>query len=269
MAHRPNGAQAVTLIIGLHAAGGVKTSMSQIDDLTVGEIAASLPGSAQVFEKHGIDFCCSGQISLRESCLARGLNLSSVIEELESSAESEKADPRNWPSAPTSELIDYIVRRHHAYLREQLPRIQALIEKLMVSERYFRRDVLTALPVCFRGMKEELEARLLQQETVLFPVLRDLDRKPQVAKRNWTEGSNPVHLMMVGHDSTAKALSEIRRITSNYRPPDVASKKCRDLYRALSELDRDLHRHFHLENNILFPRAAGHCRTDTASGSLS
>lgn len=234
--------------------------------MPVGEIAAGSPGSAHVFEKYGIDFCCSGQISVRESCLARGLNLGAVVQELESAAESEEMAPRDWRSAPTSELIDHIVGRHHVYLKEQLPRIQAVIEELLISEVDLRDEVLPALLACFRGMKEDLEARMLQQETVLFPVLRGLDRNANVTKPNRAEGPNPVRLMMIAHDSTAKALSEMRRITSNYAPPDTASKACRDLYRALSELDRDLHLHFHLENNILFPKAAPYW-TNSASGS--
>ena len=64
--------------------------MRQIADTPVGEIAAGSPGSAEIFEKYGIDFCCSGQISLRESCLARGLNLGAVLQELQSAAESEE-----------------------------------------------------------------------------------------------------------------------------------------------------------------------------------
>ena len=126
---------------------------------------------------------------------------------------------------------------------------------------------MPALLACFRGMKEELDARMLQQETVLFPVLRSLDRNPNATKHNWAAGPNPVRLMMIGHDSTAKALSEMQRITSNYAPPDNASKACRDVYRALGELDRDLHLHFHLENNILFPKSAPYW-TNSASGSL-
>ncbi len=250
----------------LRGRGQYDWDMRQISDTPVGEIAAGSPGSARVFEKYGIDFCCSGKISLRESCLARGLNLSAVVQELDSAAELEKTESRDWRSAPPSELIDDIVGHHHMYLKEQLPHIQALIEELLISEVELRDEVLPALLACFRGMKEELEARLLQQETVLFPLLRGLDRNPNLMKPNRAEGPNPVRLMMIGHDSTAKALSEMRRITSNYAPPDTASKGRRDLYRALSELDRDLHRHFHLENNILFPKAGAY-RNNNASGS--
>jgi regulator of cell morphogenesis and NO signaling len=241
--------------------------MREIAEMTVGEVAAASPASAQVFEKYGIDFCCAGHISVRESCLARGLDLTAVLEELESAAGSEPTEFRDWQSAPLSELVDHIVRRHHAYLKEQLPRIQALIEELSGRDLELRDEVLPALLPCFRGMTEELEARLMQQETVLFPALRDLDCSPAFAQPNWSDSPHPVHLMMIGHDSTAKALSEIRRITAGYTPPDGYSEGYHELYRALRGLDRDLHQHFHLENNILFPRAAAHYRSNSASGS--
>jgi len=37
--------------------------------------------------------------------------------------------------------------------------------------------------------------------------------------------------------------------------PANACPSYKGLYHALDEFERDLHRHVHLENNILFPRA--------------
>ena len=58
------------------------------------------------------------------------------------------------------------------------------------------------------------------------------------------------------HDNAGRALGRIRELTSDYEPPTDACNTFRALYAQLAELERDLHTHIHLENNILFPRAA-------------
>lgn len=50
-------------------------------------------------------------------------------------------------------------------------------------------------------------------------------------------------------------LRELRRVTSDYAVPADACISYKTLYDALEALERDLHQHIHLENNILFPRA--------------
>jgi regulator of cell morphogenesis and NO signaling len=57
------------------------------------------------------------------------------------------------------------------------------------------------------------------------------------------------------HDSAGGALVQLRRLTGNYTPPEDACNTFRALYFELADMERDLHRHIHLENNILFPRA--------------
>ena len=66
---------------------------------------------------------------------------------------------------------------------------------------------------------------------------------------------NPVRMMMVEHDGAGDMLRRIRQLSDDFTPPADACVSYQTLYRALEELEMDLHRHIHLENNILFPRA--------------
>lgn len=223
--------------------------MQTLEEMTVGEIAARSSASARVFETHGINFCCSGQIPVTEACLARGLNPAEIVHHLEQAEHSEDG-PANWQTASTGSLIDHILEQHHAYLKTHLPSLQARLEGVLRAHSARHGDVLSLLFATFRGMREQLEARLLQQETVLFPLLRALDG-------DWGPASHPggsIQILMEGHDATAAALAEVRRMTSNYTSPPDACVTFDALYRELHELEIDLHRHFHLENNILFPR---------------
>ncbi|HJT87277.1 MAG TPA: DUF542 domain-containing protein [Bryobacteraceae bacterium] len=216
---------------------GVRTA-----DLNVGEVAARWPAAIHVLEKYHISFCCSGNIPLSEACLARGLDPARVLAEID-------ANPSAGEWESIAELVDHIVREHHAYLKAQLPRIQHVLEETDGNRLPGQMEAGKPLALCFRRLKEELEARMAQQESVLFPCLRELDRSgnPEAA-------GSPVQRMIVTHDFAAETLAEIRRLTGSYTPPPGAGERQRELYSNLKELEMDLHRHFHLENNVLFPR---------------
>src|SRR5947209_9994749 len=66
---------------------------------------------------------------------------------------------------------------------------------------------------------------------------------------------NPIHKMMYEHDSAGDLLKQISKLTSNYLVPEGACPSYIGLLSGLSDFEKDLHRHVHLENNILFPRA--------------
>jgi regulator of cell morphogenesis and NO signaling len=57
------------------------------------------------------------------------------------------------------------------------------------------------------------------------------------------------------HDAAGAALARLRELTGGFQPPAGACPTFRGLYHGLAELEADLHRHIHLENNVLFPRA--------------
>ena len=48
----------------------------------------------------------------------------------------------------------------------------------------------------------------------------------------------------------------MRDLTSGYAPPEWACPTFRGLYFGLAQLETDMHMHVHLENHILFPKAA-------------
>jgi regulator of cell morphogenesis and NO signaling len=60
--------------------------------------------------------------------------------------------------------------------------------------------------------------------------------------------------MLAEHESTGASLDQIRKITRNYEIPSHACDTYRALFKGFKSLERDLHMHIHLENNILFPR---------------
>src|SRR5262245_49637038 len=97
---------------------------------TVGELVAERPGRSRVFQAFNIDFCCQGGRTLREACGHRGLACDPVVEQLEAELADKSPPARNPANLPPAELAAYIVETHHEYLRRELPRLQAMSERV-------------------------------------------------------------------------------------------------------------------------------------------
>jgi regulator of cell morphogenesis and NO signaling len=228
---------------------------------TVRELAIEIPNATRTFEKLGIDYCCGGSKSLSDACLHAHVSVDDVVRALEQGGSFSRTTEANLPDFANGELgnlIEHIVTTHHAYVKQELPRLHQLLAKV-VSVHGKTHPELAKINQTFQGMSAELTSHMMKEEHILFPYIVALENavsngrpKPRPA---FGTVSNPVHMMELEHDSAGAALKEISTLSSNYDPPEGACFSYRTLYTALKEFETDLHQHIHLENNILFPRA--------------
>jgi regulator of cell morphogenesis and NO signaling len=227
---------------------------------TVGELAVEIPSATRVFEKLGIDYCCGGQKTLGEACSAAKLPVEKVIENLAAAESSRLGSPsaRDWSKESLSDLISHIVSTHHAYVRNELPRVGMLAAKVAAKHGPTHPETVEVQAI-FNGLAEELTMHLMKEEQVLFPAIErmeeaKIEKRPAMPPPFGTV-QNPIRMMVQEHDSAGDALREIRRLTGDYKAPDDACGSYKALYQGILEFEADLHQHIHLENNILFPRA--------------
>ena len=226
---------------------------------TVRDLAVENPAATRVFEKFGIDYCCGGSKSLREACAEANVAPDRLLELLQSAGRTKSTKGnKDWKSEPLSDLIDHIVKTHHAYTRAELDRLEPLLAKVC-SVHGQRHPKLLEIRQLFGGLSQELTMHMMKEEQVLFPYINRmeeavLERRPIMPSMFGTV-QNPVQMMMHEHDSAGQALHEMRELSAGYTPPQDACVSFQTLYRALDEFEQDLHQHIHLENNILFPRA--------------
>jgi len=224
---------------------------------TVRELAVEVPNATRVFEKLGIDYCCGGKKPLGEACNTAGLQVEEVLKALETARPSAVSE-YDLPSGSLAELIDHIVRTHHKFTRDEIARLQALLEKVC-SVHGERHPELLSIRQVFSGLAQELTLHLMKEENVLFPYIIRMEeavvQKDPVLPPPFGTVQNPVRMMMQEHDSAGGALRQIRAASSNFAVPADACISYRTLYQALEGFEADLHQHIHLENNILFPRA--------------
>jgi regulator of cell morphogenesis and NO signaling len=226
---------------------------------TVREIAIAHPATVRVFESFGIDYCCGGRRPLHEACAAAKAPFDRVIEAIDELDENTVSSGEDWANSALAELTAHIVRQHHAYVRDESPRIEALLQKV-VNRHGEAHPELGAIQDAFVALSEELFAHMMKEERVLFPFLEEMEGAARAGAplpfAPFASVELPISRMLADHDDAGALLAKMRELSGGYRPPDGACPSFRGLYKALEEFERDLHHHVHLENNILFPRAA-------------
>jgi len=223
---------------------------------TVRELATELPNATRIFEKLGIDYCCGGHKSLEEACKTANASVDRVLLALEQGVDASVSDTagRDWSSAPLPELVDHIINTHHAYVKSELPRLEALIAKV-VRVHGKNHPELETVQTAFTALGQELSAHLMKEEQILFPFVKHMSSANDCGPSCFGTVQNPIRVMMMEHDGAGEKLREMRQATSNYTLPADTCFSYGTLFGALQDFERDLHQHIHLENNILFPRA--------------
>lgn len=223
---------------------------------TVGEVVSADFRTVAVFEQFGIDFCGSGRRSLEDACRAAAANPDTVVRALDAlpPAIETNDDVTRWP---VPRLIDFIVSTHHAYVRSAMPTIARRLAKL--NEVYgSRHPELSRVAAYFDQVRRDLEQHMLKEEQVLFPYVRDLAECGESC--GWTRSpfgtvENPIRMMEREHQEVGDAMRLIGELTLGYAQPEDGCTTYLIGMAELQRFERDLRRHVHLENNVLFPAA--------------
>ena len=228
------------------------SDFSTLSNRRVGEIAAATPVTIRVFQRHGIDFCCGGKLPLAEACAKHGVALVQVEREI-AQALAPSADERDWSRVPLRDLTSHIFTRYHDGLRAEMPRLEQMAAK--VDERHGERypDQFPEVPALLQRLWREFLPHLREEESAIFPLIERLDEEPGAGDAALTER---IGALEADHQSSGEVLARLRVVTHDFTPPEGACNTFRGLYAGLAELEREVQMHVHLENNVLFPRAA-------------
>jgi regulator of cell morphogenesis and NO signaling len=227
-------------------------------DLTLSEIVKDNFHVAAVFEKYNLDFCCNGKRTLSDACAEKGINLLDVKNELEevlAETPSNGINPNEWE---LDFLAEYIINNHHKYVNRMLPVIYAHTQKV-ASVHGANHPETKEIAKIFSAVNQEMKHHMMKEEKILFPHINHLvltGRNGAKAERPYFGTiKNPIAMMEAEHQSAGDGMFEIRNLTNNFTPPPDACNTYRICFQELKEFEEDLHRHVHLENNILFPKA--------------
>lgn len=232
--------------------------MNELSNLTLAQIVNSNHKAASVFEKYHLDFCCKGKRTLETACAEQQIPVHEIREELQSVLSENTGETSDFKKMSLTQLCDYIVDTHHAYVKKELPQLYAYLEKVS-SKHGDRHPELKKIFQTFAAVKEEMESHMKKEEVILFPRIKEMEKLSGTAngslQLNIAYLKSPITVMEQEHDHAGSMLNEIRNLTSDYTPPQDACTTYRLSFAALQAFEIDLHQHVHLENNILFPGA--------------
>jgi len=164
----------------------------------------------------------------------------------------------DWTGSSLSSLMAHIVEKHHAYCRQELDRVEQLLQTTVRSHRD-RHPELRRIQTLFAKLSSDLKQHLLKEEQTLFPMIARMEeahsRKAALPRLPFGTIAHPIRMMVLEHDVGGKELEEIRKLSSSYTVPSDGSESYQVLYQRLREFEEDMQRHVYLEDHRLFPRA--------------
>jgi regulator of cell morphogenesis and NO signaling len=222
-------------------------------ETNIGAIVAACPALARLFENLRIDYCCGGKQTLAAACAANNLDVPTVITMIEAATADLVAGPAEVDAARMSltELADHIEQTHHRYLKDELPRLVEMAGR--VAYKHGWRDArLAKIAGTVQDLAQEMTSHMHKEEVVLFPLVRQIDAG--ICGGFHSVIADPIREMEAEHDDAGRAIAELRLLTDDFSPDAEACNTHRAMLSGLAQLESDLHRHVHKENNVLFPR---------------
>jgi regulator of cell morphogenesis and NO signaling len=227
------------------------------ENKTVGKMVAEDYRKAEVFKKHGIDFCCGGNIPLAQACKEKNADITLVQEQLDEIDNRQTPPEEDFDAWELDMLVDHIVGVHHVFVKQANKTIKEFVNRVKMVHGMNKPNV-SEISDRFDALADELDLHMYKEETILFPYIKEL----VAAKKAGTSLSspfgsveNPISMMLAEHDNAGNELEQIQNLTENYSPPKGACATHKVSYSQLKEYADDLMRHIHLENNVLFPKA--------------
>ncbi len=233
--------------------------MENITTRTVREIALESPATTRVFESYKIDYCCGGRKNFIDACELAGADPASVQKDLETVLAAKSVDDSQHVEMTLTDSINHIVDTHHRFTYDELDRLQPLMEKVNSVHGDVHPE-LAKMSELLEAIRSDLLPHMYKEEQVLFPYIKDLEyamlrgNMPRLPPFGTVQ--HPIRMMMTEHETVGELLSEMRSVSGDFAVPVGACPSHQGLLSRLEGLERDLHQHIHLENNILFPKAA-------------
>ena len=221
----------------------------------ISEIVTHDYRTAAIFKAEGIDFCCRGKRTLDEVIREKGIDSDKIIGELRRVTAEKSSTNIDFTEWPLDLLIDYIEKKHHRYVKAQIPLLTEFVNKVYRSHGETHPE-LKEMKDLFMQDSQDLLTHLQVEEEMLFPVIRNIAAPAELHDDN---ACIPVSLLSnminkMTNDHTGEG-DRWRRINSIAESVQLGCRTAFVTFALLRDFEEDLHEHIHLENNILFPSA--------------
>lgn len=227
-------------------------------ELTLADIVTNNIKTAGIFEKYDLDFCCGGNKTIAQACQENGTDPNVVYAEIENMGSAKVEIPERIDDWDLDFMVDYIVNNHHKFVVYMIPIISSHAEKVAAAHGKNHPETNRAAKI-FSVVSKELKQHMMKEEEILFPYIKYLVKvrngETKYEKPYFGRISNPIKMMELEHQSAGESMFSIKKLTNSYAIPSDACNTYKVCLKELREFEEDLHKHVHLENNVLFPKA--------------
>ncbi|MCH7827533.1 MAG: iron-sulfur cluster repair di-iron protein [Bacteroidetes bacterium] len=235
----------------------MKTNKIDFTKKTLSEIAIEDYKYAEVFEKYGLDFCCNGNVNYLEACENKGIDKTILSMELKEASEI-KENNEKYEDWKLDFLVDYIINNHHRYVNESIPKIIEHLNKLTAKHSDSHPEIKN-INESFSIVSKDLQHHMFKEEKILFPYIKQMvlvyDGKAKNEVPYFGTVENPIRMMEDEHKNAGDLFKKIQELSNNYTAPADGCTTYKLTMNELKDFEEDLHKHIHLENNILFPKS--------------
>ncbi len=223
----------------------------------VGEIVRFNFKSASVFEMYKIDYCCDGNVTIKNAIINKNLDLDILIKEINKSIEAYDQYSLNIEQLKPDELCDHIISTHHKYINDNIPLIQSRLQKIceVHGDKHHELFLVRGL---FEDCARDIKTHLDREEVFLFAYIKKMCEFQKSNNLNSGEFGDVIitlNTLLSDHKIEGRRFVEISNLTNNYQAPLDACPTYKATFGSLKEFEQDLHKHIHVENNILFHKA--------------
>ena len=235
----------------------MKTDKIDFTKKTLSEIAIENYKHAEVFEKYGLDFCCNGNVNYLEACRSKDIDEVKLSEELVEASKL-NADNERYEDWKLDFLVDYIVNNHHRYVAESIPKIAEHLN-ITTAKHGNNHPELKDINESFSIVYKDLQQHMIKEEKILFPYIKHMALVNGGKAKNeapfFGTVENPIRMLEDEHKTVGEIFEKIRDLSNNYTVPADGCITFNLTMNELKDFEEDLHKHIHLENNILFPKS--------------
>ena len=210
----------------------------------IGALAVEQPAATRVFVENGIAFCCGEKLSIDAACSENQIEPTHVLEKLMRAC----VEDRTMQPADSSieALVDFILNRYLSPLHAKLSTIGTLLEKIIRTHGVGLYGTREGVRAIFSNLSAHLWSHLQKKEDVLFPTI--LSGNGWSTRRLFKE-------LRESQEKLFQHLDILHRLTAGFAATPHMCVAEKALMASLQELALDLAAEFHMEHNMLYPRA--------------
>jgi regulator of cell morphogenesis and NO signaling len=150
-------------------------------------------------------------------------------------------------------IIDYLRKSHLDFIKDSLPNIEALLNKLVDGSD--SKDLKVILTF-YQKYKEELLEHIKDEEDNAFPYVLKLQKAYDLGTKPLPKevADYSIHSYEKEHTNVDEKLFDLKNIVIKFLEPNYNSKSCNEFLFKLFQFERDLQDHARIEDKILVPK---------------